>query len=91
MEKNHKVWQSHIPGCALGAKVVNTRSEDKNGNTTFVPDIAFALRFWKKSLKDSGKIEELKSRTRYIKKSQKRRVQKQHAVFMQKCDDENNE
>ena len=91
MDKNHKVWQSHIPGCALGAKVVNSKKEDKNGNPISIPDIGFALRFWKKSLKDSGKIEELKSRTRYIKKSQRRRVQKQHAVFMQECEHKNDD
>jgi len=89
MEKGFKVWQSHIPGCALGAKVVNTKSVDKNGNQIQVSDIGFALRFWKRALKDSGKIEELKSRTRYQKKSQKRRIQKQNAIFLQECEHKN--
>jgi ribosomal protein S21 len=45
-----------IPGCATGVKVVN-------GN------IELALKAFKRKLKDSGKIEELKDRKEYIKPS----------------------
>ena len=45
-----------IPGCATGVKVVN-------GN------IELALKAWKRKVKDSGKIEELKNRKEYIKPS----------------------
>ena len=56
-----------IPGCATGVKVVN-------GN------IELALKMWKRKVKDSGKIEELKNRKEYIKPSAVKRKQKQQAV-----------
>jgi len=39
-----------------------------------------AIRLWKKKLKESGKIEELKARKEYIKPSAVRRKQKQQAI-----------
>lgn len=39
-----------------------------------------AIRLWKKKLKESGKIEELKARKEYIKPSAVRRKQKQEAI-----------
>jgi len=39
-----------------------------------------AIRLWKKKLKESGKIEELKARREYIKPSAVRRKQKQQAI-----------
>ncbi len=56
-----------IPGCATGVKVVN-------GN------IELALKAWKRKVKDSGKIEELKNRKEYIKPSAVKRKQKQQAI-----------
>jgi|TARA_R100000030_G_C3233662_1_gene118858 small subunit ribosomal protein S21 len=56
-----------IPGCATGVKVVN-------GN------IELALKAFKRKLKDSGKIEELKARKEYIKPSAVKRKKMQQAV-----------
>jgi small subunit ribosomal protein S21 len=56
-----------IPGNSLAVKVVN-------GN------IELALKTFKRKLKDSGKIEELKDRKEYIKPSAVKRRQKQQAV-----------
>ena len=70
MNKKQKIWQSHLPGTALGTAVVKG-------------DIGFAIRFWKKALKDSGKIFEFKKRKEHIKKSQKRREQLNIAKFNQ--------
>jgi ribosomal protein S21 len=91
MNKKHKIWQSHIPGAALGAETVNTKMYDKNGNSYMKPDLEFALRFWKRAMKDSGKLIEFKNRTRYTKKSEKRRVQLQNAKFIQWVEDQNNQ
>ena len=70
MNKKQKIWQSHLPGVALGASVVKG-------------DIDFAIRFWKKAVKDSGKLFEFKKRKEHIKKSQKRREQLNAAKFAQ--------
>jgi len=40
-------------------------------------NIDLAIKFWKKKLKDSGKIEELKERRYYTKPSEKRRKELQ--------------
>ena len=56
-----------IPGCATGVKVVN-------GN------IELALKVFKRKLKESGKLEELKERKEYTKPTTKRRKQKKDAT-----------
>lgn len=56
-----------IPGCATGVKVVN-------GN------IELALKVFKRKLKESGKLEELKDRKEYTKPTTKRRKQKKDAI-----------
>tara|TARA_B100000925_G_C21633416_1_gene314048 strand:+ start:14 stop:274 length:261 start_codon:yes stop_codon:yes gene_type:complete len=56
-----------VPGCATAVKVVN-------GN------IELALKAFKRKLKDSGKIEELKDRKEYIKPSAVKRKKMQQAV-----------
>jgi|TARA_R110000824_G_scaffold393813_1_gene593199 ribosomal protein S21 len=81
MDKRLKIWQSYIPGSANGVAVVNSKFTDKNGNERSVPDIGFALRLWKETLKESGKMDELKSRTHYIKKSARRRVARDNAIY----------
>ncbi len=84
MNKKHKIWQSHIPGHAIGAEVVNTKFKDrKTGKTEVVPDIGFAIRFWKRAVKDSGILEEYKERRFHTKKSEKRRVALERAKFWQ--------
>ena len=89
MNKKEKVWQSYIPGAALSTEVGNSILYDKNGNTYTKPDIDFAIRFWKRAIKDSGKLIELKSRTQFIKKSQKRREKMSNAKFLQWVSDQN--
>ena len=56
-----------IPGCYTGVKVVN-------GN------IELALKTFKRKMKDSGKLEELKDRKEYIKPSAVNRKKMQQAV-----------
>lgn len=56
-----------VPGCYTAVKVVN-------GN------IELALKAFKRKLKDSGKIEELKDRKEYIKPSAVKRKKMQQAV-----------
>ena len=56
-----------VSGCATAVKVVN-------GN------IELALKAFKRKLKDSGKIEELKDRKEYIKPSAVKRKKMQQAV-----------
>lgn len=56
-----------VPGCFTAVKVVN-------GN------IELALKAFKRKLKDSGKIEELKDRKEYIKPSAVKRKKMQQAV-----------
>jgi len=87
MNKKHKIWQSHIPGEALAAAVVTTKHKDKNGKIKESGDIGFALRFWKRALKDAGTLQEFKERRYHTKKSQEKRVQKEKAVWFQKCQD----
>ena len=56
-----------IPGKFKAAKVVN-------GN------LEAALRFWKRQVKDSNVLQEVKDRREYIKPSARRRKQKQDAI-----------
>ncbi len=92
MNKKHKIWQSHIPGAALAASVVNTKMKDrKTGKVETKGDIEFAIRFWKRAMKDSGKIIELKDRSHYRKKSDRRREQLANAKYMQWVSDKNNQ
>ena len=78
MNKKHKIWQSHIPGQPLGASVVKG-------------DIGFAIRFWKRALKDAGTLQELKQRKYHQKKSDKRRQEIAAAKYFQQCEDKRNQ
>ena len=81
MNKKHKIWQSHIPGHALGAAVVKNPKNPKDQG-----DIGFAIRFWKRALKDAGTLQELRDRRYFIPKSEKRRVQLERARYFQKME-----
>ena len=70
MNKKHKIWQSHIPGVPLGASVVKG-------------DVGFAIRFWKRAIKDAGTMQELRERRYFKKKSSKRREQMDSAKYFQ--------
>ena len=70
MNKKQKHHQSVIPGHATGAKVVNR-------------DINFALRIWKRKLKTSDILNDLKENREYIKPSVSKRQQKIKAIYIQ--------
>ena len=91
MNKKHKIWQSHIPGNANAVSVVNIKQYDKKGNLRTIPDIGFALRFWKRALKDSEVLLEYKNRRAYIKKSERRRIQLSEARYLERMQLKNEE
>jgi ribosomal protein S21 len=91
MNKNHKIWQSHVPGNVNAVSVVNIKQYDKNGNLRTIPDIGFALRFWKRALKDSEVLLEYKKRQAHIKKSDRRRIQLSEAKYLQRMQSINEE
>jgi small subunit ribosomal protein S21 len=74
MSKKHKYHQSIIPGFAIGAAVPNG-------------DLGFALRLWKKKLKDSDVLKKLKERKEFTKPSVKKRKQMSAAIYKQKVQD----
>ena len=82
MNKKEKRRKSILPG-AVGVKVVKTK-QHPNG------DIAYALRSFKKEMKEAGKLQELRERRYYIPKSAKRREQMQRAKYFQWVEDQKN-
>ncbi len=74
MNKKQKYHQSVLPGTTSGSKVVNR-------------DINFALRMWKKKLKESDVLNDVKSRKEFIKPSVIKRMQMNNAVYMQQIRD----
>jgi small subunit ribosomal protein S21 len=73
---NHKQLNLTIPGHAIGSKVVKTKRNPKG-------DIVSALQQWKKSLKDSGALQQLKDKKEFTKKSVIKRRQKQRAIYIE--------
>ena len=78
MNKKLKRQKTILPG-ATGVRVVKTKSHP-NG------DIGFALKCFKKELKITGKLQELRDRRYFIPKSEKRRVQLERARYFQKME-----
>jgi ribosomal protein S21 len=76
MGQNNKNIRSTIPGHCPGAKVVKTKRHP-NG------DITSALQYWKKTLKESDNLQQLKDKKEYIKKSVTRRKELQRAKYIQ--------
>ena len=83
MNKKMKRQKSILPG-AIGVKVIKTK-QHPNG------DINFALRSFKKELKQSGKLEELRERRYFIPKSAKKREQMKRAKYFQQLDSKLNQ
>jgi ribosomal protein S21 len=81
MNKKMKRQKSILPG-ALGVRVIKTKQYPKG-------DINFALRSFKKELKQSGKMEELRERRYFVPKSAKKREQMKRAKYFQWVDDQN--
>jgi small subunit ribosomal protein S21 len=79
MNKKQKQHQSIVPGHAAAVNVVGTSRED----------LAFALRIWKRKIKDSEVLEKTKDRKEFIKPSVRKRKQIQDAQFIQKIKDRN--
>tara|TARA_B110000285_G_C14773049_1_gene444907 strand:+ start:216 stop:464 length:249 start_codon:yes stop_codon:yes gene_type:complete len=73
-KSNKRVTEADMDLGGFGVKVINGNLEP-------------ALRLWKKKLKDSGKLEELKERKEYTKPTTKRRKAKQRAIRAQWCKD----
>jgi ribosomal protein S21 len=74
MNKKQKHHQSLLPGTTSGAKVVNK-------------DINFALRIWKKKLKESNILSDIKDRKEFIKPSVVKRTKRNNAIYMQQIRD----
>lgn len=83
MSKKQKHFESIIPGVMTGIKVPKLPFDNKT-------DLSFALRKWKKMLKDSKILNELKDRTEYIKPSFRKKEQRKRSAYLQKRYSENN-
>jgi ribosomal protein S21 len=79
MNKKQKQHQTIVPGNSLAVNVVGSLRED----------LAFALKIWKRKIKNSEVLEKTKDRKEFIKGSVKRRKQLQDAQFIQKIKDRN--
>jgi ribosomal protein S21 len=73
MSKKQKQHQQIVPGNSLAVHV-NGAGRD---------DLAFALKTFKRKIKSSGILEEIKERKEFIKPGIKKRKQLQDAKFMQ--------
>ena len=78
-----KRQKSILPG-AVGVRVIKTKQQP-NG------DISYALRSFKKELKQSGKLQELKDRRYHIPKSAKKREMMKRAKYFQWVSDQNSD
>ena len=82
MSKQSKHFKSIIPGSGVAVKVLSTKQYPKG-------DINSALKSFKRELKESGKIQELKDRREFKSKSQKRKEEIDRAKYYQWLDDQN--
>jgi ribosomal protein S21 len=73
MNKKQKEHQSVIPGHSIGASVVQG-------------DLGFAIRAWKKKLKDSDILNKIKSKKEFIKPSVANKNEFNQAVYRQKME-----
>jgi small subunit ribosomal protein S21 len=79
MNKKQKQHQTVVPGNPLAVKVVGNQRED----------LGFALKAFKRKVKNSGILEKLKDRKEFEKPSVTNRKQIQRAKFIQKIKDRN--
>jgi small subunit ribosomal protein S21 len=79
MSKKQKQHQTIVPGNPLAVNVVGTQRED----------LAFALKSWKRKVKNAGVLERIKDRKEFEKPSVTKRKQLQAAKFIQKIKDLN--
>ena len=81
MNKQSKHQKSIVPGAGVAVKVLSTKQYPKG-------DINFALKSFKRELKESGKMEDLKNRRHFISKSERRREELNSAKYYQWLDDQ---
>jgi ribosomal protein S21 len=74
MNKKQKQHQMIYPGAGLGVKVVGSTRED----------LSFALKTFKKKIKNSEILEKVKDRREFVKSSVTKRMQLINARFFQK-------
>ncbi len=74
--------QSILPGIGVGVKVPYVKGND--GRQKGLIDLA--LKKFKREVKESGKLFELRDRRHFVPKSEKLRKQKEKAVFQQYLD-----
>jgi small subunit ribosomal protein S21 len=79
MSKKQKQHQTIVPGNPLAVNVVGTQRED----------LGFALKVWKRKVKNSGILERIKDLKEFEKPSVTKRKQLQAAKFIQKIKDLN--
>ena len=77
MNKNQKHHESILPG--VGVRVVGTKRHPKG-------DIEFALKKFKKEVKSSGKLQELKDRRHFVPKKDIQRDQRDRARYFQQLE-----
>ena len=83
MNKKQKRLKTILPGVEVGVRVIKTKQHPKG-------DINFALKSFKKEMKASGRLQELRERRYFVPKSQRRRVQLERAKYFQWVEDQNN-
>jgi small subunit ribosomal protein S21 len=79
MNKKQKQHQTTVPGNPLAVNVVGNLRED----------LGFALKAFKRKIKASGILEQIKDRKEFIKPSVAKRKQIQRAQFIQQIKDRN--
>jgi small subunit ribosomal protein S21 len=77
MNKKQKQHQTIVPGNALAVNVIGTTRED----------LSFALKAWKRKIKNSEVLEQTRDRKEFIKPSVIKRKQLIAAKFIQKVRD----
>jgi small subunit ribosomal protein S21 len=79
MNKKQKQHQTTVAGNPLAVNVIGNQRED----------LAFALKSWKRKVKNAGILERVKDRKEFVKPSVTKRKQLQAAQFIQKIKDLN--
>jgi ribosomal protein S21 len=77
MNKKQKQHQTIMPGHATAVNVVGTGRDD----------LAFALKIWKRKVKESGVLELVKNNKTFTKPSVERRAQRIDAAYRQRMQD----
>lgn len=80
MNRKQKQHQTTVAGTPLAVNVIGTQRED----------LAFALKIWKRKVKDAGILETIKNEKTFTKPSVRRREVMSKAKYRQKMYDLNN-